>query len=170
MTSTEKKLNELRTILSNNNSIKISNAIKLLRNEPPLTGAIALLVSYYDGASGESSRQIIKQFMNDLKYMSSRTEVMAEIRKAYNPDTIEMLVSSCWQSGLDYSEFWSDFAWLFLKANYMTALECFTVIESSMHNLTRESKDHIIKIINDNSPAIADEKKALARELVSLMR
>jgi len=169
MTPTEKKLNELRAILSNNNSLKISNAVKLLRNEPPLTGAIGLLVSYYDGAASESARQIIKQFMNDLKYMSSRSEVMAEIRKTYSPGTIEMLVSSCWQSGLDYSEFWSDFTGLFLEANYMTALECFTVIESSMHNLTRESKDHIIKIINDNSPAIAEEKKALARELISLM-
>lgn len=170
MTSTEKKLNELRTVLSNNNSLKISNAIKLLREEPPFPGAIGLLVSYYDGASGESSRLIIKQFMNDLKYMSLRSEVMAEIRKVYSPDTIEMLVSSCWQSGLDYSEFWSDFAGLFLEANYMTALECFTVIESSMPNLTPESRDSIIKMITDNSSVIAEEKKMLARELVALMR
>ena len=49
---------------------------------------------------------------------------MNEIRKPWKDDTISMLVSSCWQSGLDYSEYSMDFAKVFLKGDYVTAIEC----------------------------------------------
>ena len=43
--------------------------------------------------------------MNDLKDQSVSKEIITEIRKPFKPSTIRMLVSSCWQSGLDYSEY-----------------------------------------------------------------
>ncbi len=170
MTGDEKKLRELGAILNNNNSLKITQAIKVLRNEPPFTGAIALLISYFDTSSNNSVRQMIREFMNDLKNQSSCIEVIAEIKRNYKDETLQMLASSCWQSGLDYSSYCSDFADLFLSGDYMTALECFTVIESSVHNMTRESKNVIINKIKTGAPNIAGEKSALASELISVLR
>jgi hypothetical protein len=80
-----------------------------------------------------------------------------------------MLVSSCWQSGLNYAGYSSDFAILFLTGDYMTAIECFTVIESSVHNITRAKKDEIIKMIREGSFAVISEKTALALELISVL-
>jgi hypothetical protein len=80
-----------------------------------------------------------------------------------------MLVSSCWQSGLNYSGYSSDFADLFLAGDYMTAIECFTVIENSVNNLTRPEKDSLIKQIREGSSSVIGEKTALALELISVL-
>jgi hypothetical protein len=169
MTETAKKLNELRTVLSNKNNLRITQAIRLMRNEPPLAGAIALLISHYDGSDNHSIRQLIKEFMNDMKSQAFCAEVVEEIKKDHKADTLEMLASSCWQSGLDYSDYCSDFAVLFLTGNYMTALECFTVIESSAGKISKKRKDMIIKKIQEGATELMGEKAPLAVELVAIL-
>ena len=78
--------------------------------------------------------------MNDLKDQTACEEVIKEIRKQWKADTISMLVSSCWQSGLNYSDYSLDLAKVFLKGDYVTAIECLTVIEESVHELSRPKK------------------------------
>jgi len=51
----------------------------------------------------------------------------------------------------------------------MTAVECFTVIESSINKITRSKKDELIKLIRAKSTAEAGEKSALMRELISVL-
>ena len=67
MTSNEKKLKELGAILDKNNSLRISQAIRILRDEPPFPGALALLISHYDRSTSITVRQLISGFMNDMK-------------------------------------------------------------------------------------------------------
>ena len=81
-----------------------------------------------------------------------------------------MLVSSCWQSGLDYSLYAADLAEVFLIGDYVTAIECLTVIEETSNNLTREKKDEIIGIINEKPGFHANEKRELTMELLSILK
>ena len=83
--------------------------------------------------------------MNDLKDQSVTREIITEIRKPFRQATISMLVASCWQSGLNYSEYSGDLVDIFLRSDYLTALECLTVIEESVHELSREKRDEIIR-------------------------
>jgi hypothetical protein len=166
----ENKRKELEHILNKKNFVKIAEAIKMLRNDSPFTGAIALLVSYYNQSSNDSIKRLIREFLNDLKDQSSCIEVVAEIRKDIKPETLRMVISSCWQSGLNYADHSSEFASLFITGDYMTAIECFTVIESSVNHMTRAKKDEIIKIIRNQSPQVIDEKAALALELISILK
>jgi hypothetical protein len=168
MISSQNKRKELEHILSKENFVNITKAIKILRDESPFSGAIGLLVAYYDESDNSSIKRLIKEFLNDLKDQSSCEEVITEIKKDIKPETLRMLISSCWQSGLDYSGYSSEFADLFLSVDYMTAIECFTVIESSVHNMTRAEKDAIVKIIRKGSSGIG-EKTALALELISVL-
>jgi hypothetical protein len=48
--------------------------------------------------------------MNDIKDKELCDEIIAEIKKPRKSSTVSMLVSSCWQSGLDYSAYSRDFA------------------------------------------------------------
>ena len=169
MTGEKKKLKELSAVLSRGHSIKISQAIRLLRSEPPVAGVIALLISHYDNSTNYSVRQLIKEFMNDIKYQASCIEVIEEIKKDYKADTLQMLASSCWQSGLDYSDFCNEFSDLFLSGDYMTALECFTVIEASVQKIPGKKKESIIKKIKEAMPGVTGEKTALAIELISIL-
>lgn len=169
MIRSEKKLKELAGVLKKGNPLFIAKAIKSLRAEEPFEGAVGLLTEYFNNSADEGISNLIEDFFNDIKQPSVRPEVMAEIRKPWKQDTISMLVSSCWQSGLDYSEYTGDFAAVFLEADYATAIECMTVIEESANLNTREQKNNFIKIIKNSSGAFTHEKAVLTEELIGIL-
>lgn len=169
MIRSEEKLANLYALLNKNNNILITQAIKLLREELPFEGAIGLLAAYYDKTDDSSVRKSIEGFMNDLKDQSACVEVINEIKKQWKSDTVSMLVSSCWQSGLNYSDYSRDLTDVFLRGDYITAIECLTVIEESVDELTRRTRDDLIKIIEDAPPSPVPEKRPLALELISIL-
>lgn len=169
MIKSEKKLNELATLINKGNTNLIVNAIEILRDDHPFEGAIGVLTSFYDKTDDYSVRKSIEGFMNDLKDQTACPEVINEIRKELKNETISMLVSSCWQSGLDYSEFAADLALVFLKGDYVTALECLTVIEESAPELSSDKKEQIIKLVKSSPLSSEGTKKSLSIELISIL-
>ena len=169
MIKSEKKIKELVETLNKDNIFAIIEAIDLLRQEKPFEGAIGLLTAFYDKTDNMQVRKSISGFLNDLKDQSACEEVIKEVRKDWKPDTISMLISSCWQSGLNYSEFSLDLAKVFLERDYVTAIECLTVIEESVHELSKKRKAEIIKLIEDNPFPRVNEKSTLTLELISIL-
>jgi hypothetical protein len=169
MLESDKKIKLLNEILNKDNNIVITEAIELLRQEKPFAGAIGLLTAYYDKTDDYSIRKTITGFINDLKDQSACQEVIEEIRKQWKPDTISMLVSSCWQSGLNYSDFSLDLAKVFLEGDYITAIECLTVIEESIQNLNKATRDKILKMLEESPVIQITEKKELMLELISIL-
>jgi hypothetical protein len=169
MIKSEKKISELSEILNKDNIIVIPAAIELLRQEKPFEGAIGLLTAFYDKTENNSLRKIIAGFMNDLKDQTVCREVINEIRKQWKSDTISMLVSSCWQSGLNYSDYSLDMAKVFLRSDYVTAVECLTVIEETVHEMSKSDKDEIIKLLENSPVSEVTEKQALTLELISIL-
>jgi hypothetical protein len=169
MIKSEKKLKKLVETLNKDNNISITDTIELLRKEKPFEGAIGLLTAFYNKTDDMSIRKTIAGFINDLKDQTACEEVIKEIRKDWNPDTISMLVSSCWQSGLNYSVYSPDLARVFLTSDYVTAIECLTVIEDSVNELSKSLKDEIINIIQESPVSQDNEKKPLIFELISIL-
>jgi hypothetical protein len=170
MIKSDARLKKLNSALGNNNKKLIIEAIELLRNEQPFEGAVGQLASLYDRTEENEILKAVEDFMNDLKDQSATTEVMAEIRHGWKLRTVKMLVASCWQSGLDYSSYTTDFAVTFLKGDFITAIECFTVIEEYAHELTRKERDKIIRLLEENKLSQADDKKVLISELISIVQ
>ncbi len=169
MIISEKKFKDLSEILQKGDSVLISGAVELLRDEQPFKGAIGLLTEYYDNNKNISLRKSIERFMNDLKDQTATQEIIKELQKPWKDDTISMLISSCWQSGLNYSEYLMDFVEVFIKGDYVTAIECLTVIEEYAHELTTEKLKGIIKYIEENQHPFQDEKKALKLEMLAIL-
>ena len=169
MIKSDKKIRELSEILNKDNIIVIPAAIELLRQEKPFEGAIGLLTAFYDKTENDSIRKIIAGFMNDLKDQTVCQEVINEIRKQWKSDTISMLVSSCWQSGLNYSDYSLDLAKVFLISDYVTAVECLTVIEESVPKMSHTDRNEIIKMLADSPVSEVTEKQALTLELISVL-
>jgi hypothetical protein len=170
MIKSEKKVIELAALLAKDNNILISERIGLLRNEEPFEGAIGLLTSFYDKTEDYSVRKTIEGFLNDLKDQAVCKEIISEIRQPFKQSTLRMLISSCWQSGLNYSDYSHDITEIFLSGDYATALECFTVIEESVHELNLTERNEIIKLIGEYPLQTSDEKKGLTRELISILK
>jgi hypothetical protein len=169
MTESEKRLEILqKKLLSDNNRI-ISSAIISLRNEDPFSGAIVLLTELFDRTNDAYIKELIRNFMNDLKEKAARAEIIAELSKKYKPDTISMIASSCWQSGLDYSGYSMDISRVFIESEYLAALECFTVLEESVSNIKPDLKKQIIEYLDKYRGKSTDEKNKLIEALVSIL-
>lgn len=163
------KLRELSETLNNKSKLIIAEKVEELRQEKPFEGAIGLLTAYFDKTDDQTIRKSISGFLNDLKDQSASTEVINEIGKPWKPDTISMLISSCWQSGLNYSEYSLNLAKAFLTSDYVTAIECLTVIEESVNDLSREQKDEVIQLIEDSSSKLPAEIITLKDELLLIL-
>ncbi len=170
MIKSVKKLRELDIILAKDNDLLVVQAVKALRDEEPFEGALALLVALFDKTDNRLVQKTIEEFFNDIKDKSVRPEIITEIRKPWKANTISMLVASCWQSGLDYSEYLNDIANIFLKGDYPTSIECMTVIEESVSHCSRNNKDAVIRRIEESPLAGLKEKSSLTRELILILR
>jgi hypothetical protein len=80
-----------------------------------------------------------------------------------------MLISSCWQSGLDYSEYLDDLVDIFLASDFPVALECLTVIEESTGNAGNARKKDLIRYIEDYPAQPENEKAGLTSELIYIL-
>jgi hypothetical protein len=166
----DKKIKELSAVLKKNDTVAVAHAVNLLRDDEPFEGAISLMAEYYDNCTDKSLQKTIEAFFNDLKDQSVRPEIIAEIRKPWKHDTISMLVASCWQSGLDYSDYLTDLALTFLRADYATSIECMTVIEESVQNSSRARKDEAIALIMGDPASFMNEKNSLVHELIGILQ
>jgi hypothetical protein len=165
----DKKLKDLSLLISKDNTLLVTEAIKLLRDEEPFEGAIGLLAGLFDRSDNELINITVEDFFNDIKDPAVRPEIIAEIKAKWKPKTISMLVASCWQSGLDYSPYYETITEKFMSANYSTAIECMTVIEASMENLSKKQKSQAIHIIMTSPFPETDEKYRLALELIKIL-
>jgi hypothetical protein len=169
MIESQKKLLELQGKLSTGNNKIVSAAIVSLRNEDSFKGAIGLLASLFNSTDDLLIKDLIRSFMNDIKEPGARKEVVTEAKKNFKPETTCMIVSSCWQSGLDYSEFVDVFAKIFVTRDYLTALECLTVIEESAESIPVSKKRDMIGFLEKNIKGSSVEKIALLQVLVNAL-
>jgi hypothetical protein len=58
---------------------------------------------------------------------------------------------------------------VFLKGDYITAIECLTVIEDSVHELNKAVKDEIMMMLEESPVSHINEKKELTLELISIL-
>ena len=80
-----------------------------------------------------------------------------------------MLASSCWQSGLDYSEFALPLAEQFIAGDYMTSLECYTVLDTCAGSISDADRTTIILKLQQEIESWETPKQKLAGELISLL-
>ena len=170
MLKSEKKLAELNKILTNGKYNEINDRISILRSEEPFAGAISLLADFYDKTKDEGLKLLVSEFFNDMKERSCRAEVIESMATVSNPASKAMLASSCWQSGLDYSDHAVALAEIFILSDYITSLECFTILETCSGMISSADKSGIINRLADKIDTYDTAKLKLARELIALMK
>lgn len=170
MLKSEKKLAELNKILTNGKYNEINDRISILRSEEPFAGAVSLLADFYDKTKDEGLKLLVSEFFNNMKERSCRAEVIESIAAVSNPASKAMLVSSCWQSGLDYSDHAVALAGIFILNDNITSLECFTVLETCSGMISSTDKSVIITRLKDEIDTFDTVKQQLARELIAVLR
>lgn|SRR5690554_822047 len=125
----QKKLKILLDDINSNDEKKIIAAIKALKVNGD-ESVIRPLVQMWNNNTFQSVQNELAVFFNDLKSNSSASILMEIINDEHYNKVRLPLLSSIWNSSVDYSEYLEDFVRLAIHNDFMIALECLTIIEN----------------------------------------
>jgi len=152
------------TSLGSTNPDLILSTIHEIRN----SGSVKILPHLFNMVNKNTDplvRNEILSLLSEIKTQEAVPLIAESLDKIDFGDYLPAFVASCWQSGLDFSKYLHVFVGLFIQADYMTALESFTVIEESIENASENEIYDCISFLKDAECMVTDEKLPLFREL-----
>jgi len=117
----------------------------------------------------EEVRNSIIRFLNDLKVQDSVDELVKAIHNEVYDTEKEILVSACWQSGLDFSDHIDTFVEIAIKEEYRLAFEAFTVVEQSISNCSNREINSYVSQIRQRIDHVDKDKKVLLGEMIRML-
>jgi len=115
------------------------------------------------------TRWELSQFLSDIKDPGCIPHIIDALRDDRYKSIWNIIISACWQSNLDYSKNLDTFIVIFLKEDYITALEAFSVIEQSLPHLEEQKlgqyRDQLVTGLNK----VDKDKAPLVREMIKIM-
>ncbi len=154
--------------LRSENEDELVFTINQLRN----SGDIKLLPHVIELLNKSNNPTIIKaitDLLNDLKVQAGSNEIIKAISNDNYNSIRKLLFTSCWQSGLNYSEHLEFFIEKFIAENFEIAFEIFTIIENIEEKYDNEIIESMIKKLKISIPDFKDEKSNLIVDLVSIL-
>ncbi len=156
-------------ILRSGNSNAILDTIEEIRN----TGKTTILPEIFELLLDTEDDEVMEActgLLNDLKSAEGSSHVISALKNSRYRPVRQILASSCWQSGLDYSAHYQLFARIVIKDDYAAAIEAFTVIENSLGDLDDDEIVQLSSLLNEGLSQVSDNKKKLIRELIGVIR
>lgn len=157
------------SILRSGNAAAIIETIGEIREN----GTITILPEVFEVMLDTEDDEVMEactSLLNDLKNAEAVSYLVAALKNQRFRPIRPMLVSSCWQSGLDYHTEVPLFARFLLREDYATAIEAFTVIENSIGDLSDDEIVQLTSTLNAGLQEASDNKKKLIREMLAVIR
>jgi len=164
-TAKEKKLIEN---LHSKDQTTVLETINILRHEGKVN-YIPFIIELLNNTSTGEIRNSLIAFLNDLKYQGAVSELVSAVQNDKYKSERRIILSACWQSGLDFSMHLEIFIMLCITEDYQNAIEAFSVVENSISRSTKkEITDYIIQI-KSHLNRVNREKKLLLVEMINMM-
>lgn len=112
----------------------------------------------------------VYSLVSDLKYQEGVPIVMEYIGQLKGSDSLAQLISACWQSQLDYSNYLEIFADCFISGSYQDAIESFTVIEEMLMRSNDTKIKNCRTYLLSRKSEVNNEKIPLFRELIKILQ
>ncbi len=130
---------------------------------------IPLIIEILETHNDEEIKTEILSILGQLKDKESVSYIIEALQSGKIKNYKKEIITTCWQSGLDYSGHITLFAKEFIKGNYVTAIEAFTVIEEWIYKSDNKTiidcKNYLIGAVSE----VDNDKKPLYVELVKLV-
>jgi hypothetical protein len=161
----DQKRDKLITGLQSDNEILILNAIRQLYTD----GTVELLPNLfklYFLTKSEIIRKEILELLNNLKDKNACPYLVDAVIKYRGQEYYHQIVSSCWQSGLDYSQYLKVFIDLVIEQDLFTAVEAFSVVEGNIPELNPPVREKHAIYIRSKLGIVSEDRKNLVKELL----
>ena len=157
------------SILRSGNTAAIIDTIDEIREK----GTLTILPEIFELLLDTEDDEVMDActgLLNDLKEQEAVNYLLSALKNQRYRPIRSTLVSSCWQSGLDYSSEIALFTRFLVREDYATALEAFTVIENSLGELSDAEIVELTSALNTGLQEAADSKKKLIREMIAVIK
>ena len=168
METNQWNIKEIRSGLSSNDSRILLNTLQEVKNSGS-PAVIPELVSLLRNTQLKEIRDHVVSILNHLKNQSSAEELVRQIRQESQQDVMAWLVSACWKNGLNYSDYIDDFIEVFVRSDYITALDALTVIENATENHERGATVARINRLKEHIDQVDGDKRELILELIRVL-
>ncbi len=136
------------------------------RGDPSL---IEALLKVYDTTSSPGVIHAVAGVIRDMKSQAAVEKLFPALQNISDPERRRELIAACWQSGLDFSRYIGTFLEIFTEADYLTALEAFSVIENALPFLNdRGTLERHLAFLKERVPPSDDPRHSLFGALIRL--
>lgn len=161
-------LTEIYKKLESKDEIKVLDAIKTLR-ESGNPASVTKIIQLLKDSKNEDIQKECRKFLNDLRVQDAAPIMVKAINSNENQKILSTLVSSCWQSRLDFAPFIDTFINIALYSDYLTAYEAFTVIETNISSLSGTEITKYSSHLREKIVDVSEEKKPMIKELIHII-
>lgn len=156
------KIKEIISFLTSKDEKLIKKALSGLKVDGDAT-VIPLLVDLLLNDKDEKKYQKeILEILSSLKDTSATEVIIEMLRDEKHLPIRQLLLSTIWNSALDYSNYMADFVLIACEGDLLEALDCLTILENLPSEIEErhilEAQWHLKEYMEDLEPK--DEKKA----------
>ena len=123
------KLNELLKTLKTGNEQAFSKALSQIDSVLTLESLPALVSIFHENLS-DKNREELLAFFNNLSAEGAQETMIQVLYDPANLAIRQEVLSTIWNSRLDYSSNLAEFVEIAIEGDYLEALECLTIIEN----------------------------------------
>lgn len=155
--------------LQSTNTEEVLFTIKQLRNtgEPKV---LPLLINLLDKSQSEKINESILGLLGDLKNKNCTPELVTALENKEYKQIHKDLLTTCWQSGLDYSDNIELFVDFFISGDFETSFEAFTILDNFEGQFEVEKMNQLIgKLKEKINDFKGSQKEGLFVELIHIL-
>ena len=169
MDAKDQNINKLIKDIQSDKENIILNAINQLYTDGRVE-LLPYLIKLYFVSKSENVRREILELLNNLKDKHACPYLIDAVIKYRGQESYHNIVSSCWQSGLDYSEYLKVFIDLVIEQDLFSAVEAFSVIEGNISELSPPEREKHAIYIRSKLGIVSEDRKKLVKELLHVVQ
>lgn len=154
--------------LQSADSLKVIETLEDLRVSGKVTDVPFLIEMLHLSQNPEIKSKITDLFAN-LKESDAIPLIVEAIQNQKYAPELKELVASCWENGLDYSNYLTLFVDLLIDSEFLIAFEAYTVIVNMTAKIDQAKIDVEIDRLEQAMKTTSDEKKALILDVIDFL-
>lgn len=168
MEKPDKYYKEIEKKLGSGNHSEIISTLNNIRTSGRAS-IMPLIFILLEQNPGKEITDEIFSILSQLKDKDCVPHIIEAIQSKRLEKYNTLLITTCWQSGLDYSDHIKVFAEQFIIGDYQTAIESFSVIEEWIFESQPATILECKKFLIDSVDKVSTDKKPLYIELVKVV-
>jgi hypothetical protein len=159
MNTTINKYSVLSSELKDSDEFEFDEELKSIREKGDVEMIPVLVEFIEDETIDIHRRHKIAELLGDITTPSAREILIESVNKLRGKPALAMVVSSLWQSRLDFSQWLDIFVEIMFDEELYTAIEAITLIENSLEKLDENQKTELRNSIRDRIILCKDETR-----------